>query len=89
MQGLIEYMAAETKYPEEAKNEGIKGICVAKFAVEPSGIISELEMVRTVHPLLDYESVRLIEEMPNWIPGTTNGKKTKTYQHLPIRFTLN
>ncbi|MDA7835975.1 energy transducer TonB [Salibacteraceae bacterium] len=89
MQGLIEYMAAETKYPEEAKNEGIKGICVAKFAVEPSGIISELEMVRTVHPLLDYESVRLVEEMPNWIPGTTSGEKTKMYQHLPIRFTLN
>lgn len=89
MQGLSEYMAAEIKYPETAKNEGVRGICIAKFAVEPSGVLSEIEIVGSVHPLLDYEAVRFLENMPKWIPGTRAGEPIKMYNHLPIRFTLN
>lgn len=89
MTGLTEYMADELKYPEMAKNEGVSGICITKFAIEPSGVLSEIEVVGSVHPLLDYESIRFLENMPTWIPGTRAGRKIKMYNHLPIRFTLN
>lgn len=89
MKGLTEYMESEINYPEAAKNENVRGICIAKFAVEPSGVLSELEIVGSVHPLLDYEAVRFLEDMPAWIPGTRSGDPIKIYNHLPIRFTLN
>jgi len=89
MNGLSEYMAAELKYPEMAKNEGLSGICIAKFAIEPSGVLSEIEVDGSVHPMLDYESIRFLENMPEWIPGIKTGRKTKMYNYLPIRFTLN
>jgi antitoxin component YwqK of YwqJK toxin-antitoxin module len=89
MTGLTEYMESEINYPEAAKNENVRGICITKFAIEPSGVLSEIEIVGSVHPLLDYEAVRFLEDMPSWNPGTRSGAPIKIYNHLPIRFTLN
>ena len=34
------------------------------------------------------EAVRVVSEMPNWTPGTQDGKPVLVKYHLPILFSL-
>ena len=34
------------------------------------------------------EAVRVVSEMPNWTPGTQDGKPVLVKYHLPISFSL-
>ena len=45
-------------------------------------------VVRSAHPLLDKEALRVVKRMPRWKPGTLNGKLTKVKYSVPIRFKL-
>jgi hypothetical protein len=40
-------------------------------------------------PECDVEYVRVIQEMPNWIPGKMDGKSVNSVFHLPISIHLN
>lgn len=83
---LLSYLKKNTKYPEEAKKQGIKGRVVIGFNVDTTGAISDVVINKSAHPLLDFEAVRVIKSMPNWTPATKNGKKIKMKYTLPITF---
>ena len=76
------------KYPEQAEREGIEGRVVAGFIVERDGSVSNIEILKSVHPLLDAEVVRVMSLMPNWIPGRQNGQPVRVKYSLPITFRL-
>ncbi|MBR5158266.1 MAG: energy transducer TonB [Bacteroidaceae bacterium] len=52
-------------------------------------LIEEPEVVKSVHPSLDAEAVRLISSMPNWKPGIHRGKPVRTKYTLPVNFRLH
>ncbi|WP_282013666.1 M56 family metallopeptidase [Marinifilum flexuosum] len=82
----LEHIAKAIKYPKEAIDKGIKGVVFVRFIVSKSGSIKDVKVIRGVHPLLDKEALRVIEEMPNWIPGKQYGKKVNVAYTLPVRF---
>ncbi|MCY1634039.1 M56 family metallopeptidase [Marinifilum sp. D737] len=82
----LDHIAKAIKYPKEAIDKGIKGVVFVRFIVSKSGSIKDVKVIRGVHPLLDKEALRVIEEMPNWIPGKQNGKNVNVSYTLPIRF---
>ena len=82
---LMSWLSANFYYPEEAVENGIRGRVIVSFIVEKDGSIADVEIEKSVHPLLDNESVRLVKRMPKWIPGTQNGSPvvgTVTFQTL-------
>ena len=83
---LIRWINENMIYPEEAFKKGIKGRVVGSFVVERDGSISEVEIMRSVHPLLDNEMVRLLKSMPKWIPGTQNGEPVRVKYSIPLTF---
>ncbi|RKE02501.1 M56 family metallopeptidase [Marinifilum flexuosum] len=85
----LEHIAKAIKYPKEAIDKGIKGVVFVRFIVSKSGSIKDVKVIRGVHPLIDKEALRVIEEMPNWIPGKQNGKKVNVAYTLPVRFGTN
>lgn len=58
------------------------------FLVGVDGTISDVEVLRGVHPALDEEAVQVVQAMPPWEPGTLFGEAIPMQYNLPIRFAL-
>ena len=85
---LMEFLAANVKYPETAEEAAIQGRVVVSFTVKKDGSIDNIEVVRSVYPDLDKEAVRVVKLFPNFIPATFNGKAVDCIFTLPIIFRL-
>lgn len=86
---LHNYIAENTKYPPEAKEQGIEGRVYISFIISPEGKPGEIKVARGVHPLLDGEAKRVIATMPDWEPGKQRGKSVSVHYTLPINFQLS
>lgn len=76
------------KYPKEAQDNNIQGRVIVRFFVKTDGLISDVEVVRPVHPLLDKEAVRVIKSMPKFKPTTQNGKPVNGTYVMTVPFQL-
>ena len=85
---LFEYLAQNVNYPTEAEKANIQGRVIATFVVEKDGSISNAEVVKSVAPSLDAEALRVINAMPNWIPGKQNNKLVRVLYTVPITFCI-
>jgi protein TonB len=86
--GWISYLNSNLHYPERAENIHKEGEVITQFVVDEQGKVHSAEIVQSVEYSLDQEALRIINESPNWIPGTINGKKVKSYKKQPIAFTF-
>lgn len=86
---LNEYVSTNLKYPEESRKKRIQGKVFVAFVVNSDGSISETQIVRGIEPSCDKEALRLINNMPRWIPGQSDRKKVRTRYTLPIVFRIN
>lgn len=78
-EALLGYINETRKYPEEAYEQGIEGRVVCSFVVNADGNISNLRVIKGCHKSLNLEAMRILAEMPDWIPGKLCGK------HVPVR----
>lgn len=85
---LYAYLHENIKYPVVAEEKGIQGMVKVTFMVEKDGTITEIEVVKSVDPLLDKEAVRVIRSMPKWKPGKKNGSTVRMKCTIPISFRL-
>lgn len=86
---LIDYLSNETDYPYEAFNQKIQGRVIVTFVVERDGSISDAKIIKSIHPLLDEEALRVVNKMPKWIPGMQKGKAVCVKYTVPITFRLS
>ena len=85
---LMQFLAQNIRYPEAAHKAGIQGRVIANFVVEKDGSITEGRIVKSVSPELDAEALRVINSMPNWIPGMQNGEAVRVKYTIPVTFQL-
>ena len=86
---LMEFLKSNLVYPKAARDSSIQGRVMVKFTVEKDGSITDVEVVRGVHPALDEEAVRVVSMMPKWKPGTQMGDTVRTKFTLPVLFKIN
>lgn len=88
---FAEYLRSNIKYPLAERKKGIEGVVYVYFEVAKDGTISAVKPVRPVPngEGLTNEAVRVVMEMPNWTPGTMNGRTVKVGMTIPIRFQLS
>lgn len=86
---IAEFLRSNIKYPEECRKKNVTGKVIVKFVVSTDGIIESLGVVKSVHPLLDQEAIRVIAAMPAWRPGMTDDEPVRVYHTQPINFRLN
>ncbi|MBR5665816.1 MAG: energy transducer TonB [Bacteroidales bacterium] len=88
---LDKYLEEHLVYPEKAKKEAISGRVFVSFVVEKDGSLSDIQVERGGHPLLDSEAVHVVREMPKWEPGKNKNtdKPAKGRFVLPIDFKLD
>lgn len=80
---LMQYLSHNIHYPEESD---VQGRVIVSFVVDKDGSISNAQVVKSVHPSFDAEALRIINNMPKWIPGTQNGKPVNVKYVVPINF---
>jgi len=76
------------KYPEEAVKEGIQGRVRLDFILDEKGKVTNVKVLKGVHPLLDEEAVKVVSASPDWKPGRVRGVKVKCEISLEVEFRL-
>ncbi|MDO4496510.1 MAG: TonB family protein [Bacteroidales bacterium] len=86
---LMEFVQNNMKYPEEAVAKKIQGRIVLSFIIEKDGSVSQVTpMKKDYDPLLQAEAIRVVESMPKWEPGKTNGEPVRLKFVMPVTFKL-
>ena len=85
---LFEYLSNNVQYPVVAEENGIQGREIVTFIVEKDGFISNAKVVKSVDSSCDKEAIRLVESMPNWIPGKQNGEPVRVKYTVPVTVTF-
>jgi len=67
-------------------DETISGKVFISFVVELDGSVSNIEILRGLHPTCDEEARRIISLLPKWKPGEQLGTPVRTKLVLPITF---
>jgi periplasmic protein TonB len=88
-EALMEFLNENLRYPAQAENMGIAGRVTVRFVVNREGVVSNVQVMRSLDPSCDKEAMRIVKIMPNWIPGRQNGRAVDVYYVLPILFKLN
>lgn len=85
-----QFLVQNVRYPMMEKEQGKMGTVYVSFRVETDGRITHVQCKRGVEgaPGLCREAVRVIGLMPNWNPGTVNGKNVTVEMVMPMKFTL-
>ena len=85
---LFEYIKKNMKYPQIARESGIKGRVFISFVVEPDGSVSNVKVLRGIGGGCDEEAMRVVKSMPKWKPGKQRGKAVRVSYMLPVNFQL-
>lgn len=85
---LFKFLRDNIKYPVKAQELGIQGRVIAQFVINTDGSIDKVEILRSANPALDAEAIRVIQAMPNWMPGMQRGKNVRVKYTLPVNFRL-
>lgn len=85
---FFEFIATNTKYPQEARRRGISGVVYVSYIVNTVGEVQNVRVVRGVDPLLDSEAVRVVKSLKGYSPGKQQGKAVNVQFTLPVRFNL-
>ncbi|MFP4663050.1 MAG: energy transducer TonB [Bacteroidales bacterium] len=85
---LKKFFLEKLTYPEGAQNKKLEGQVYVRFEVKKDGTIGEVVVAKSIHPILDSEAVRVVKEMPPWIPGRYDGKPVNSWYTLPVSFHL-
>lgn len=70
---LLKYIRDNLQYPQAALENNIQGRVIVQFVVGKDGKVTNVQILKGVDRLCDQEAVRVIESMPQWIPGKHNG----------------
>ena len=84
-----DWVNINTQYPAVAQENGISGRVFVEFAIDRTGKVVDVVILRGVDPLLDAEALRVIKLSPNWEPGMQRGKPVKVKYTFPFMFRLN
>lgn len=85
---LMQWLSDHMEYPVEAARNGIEGRVIVKFKVSKIGEVGEVSVMKSCDELLSEEAIRVVNTLPNFIPGTINGMPVNVWYLLPITFLL-
>jgi TonB family protein len=85
-EALSKYVKKNNQY--FSQNVTVEGKAFVSFIVTETGKITDVQIVKGLYEPCDKEALRLIENIPDWIPAEQMGRKVRTKMILPIRFNM-
>jgi TonB family protein len=84
----LQFIQKNFKYPNIDLSNNVSGKVEVTFNVEADGRLTNIRITKGLTETTNAEAVKVIKAMPNWIPGTIDGLKTRQEFTLPINFSL-
>ncbi len=88
-EALFKFISKNIRYPQEAKTKRIRGRVLVQFVITNKGKVSDVEVIKSAHPLLDEEARRVVSSMPDWKPAKFMGEHVYISYQVPINFKLS
>lgn len=85
---LYRYFRTHLQFPEDATFNQISGTVIVGFSINKNGKPSNIQVIEGVNKSIDREAIRLIEQMPVWVPAMVNDIPITTRLVIPITFQL-
>jgi TonB family protein len=85
---LMDFFAEHIVYPQAAKEAGMEGHVYVSLVVAPDGSVSDAKVLRDIGGGCGKEALRVVEQMPNWIPGRDHGEPVHMKVNFPVRFRI-
>ncbi len=85
---LMKYLSDNIRYPDSARKNNITGRVVMQFVVAEDGSITDCHVLHGIGGGCDEEALRVIRNMPRWIPGMQDGRRVRVQFTQPISFSL-
>ena len=83
-----DYVMKELVYPEKALINIIEGKVFLSFVVNKHGSVENVQVVKSIHPLLSDEAIRVVRNSPKWKPGKQRDKAVNVSFVIPITFDI-
>lgn len=87
-QSMYQYLHHHMKYPRRAINAHTQGRVVIKFMVNHDSTLSDFTVLDSLPNGCTQEAMRVIRQMPKWIPAQRFGVNIDSEIELPIIFRL-
>lgn len=86
---LINEVVSNVKYPLIARKKGLEGMVVVYFVVDKDGSVTNVNVPKSVHPLLDEEAIKAVKNLKKkFRPGQIDGNLVKVVFACPVKFRL-
>lgn len=85
---LKEFIKANLEYPRQAMISDLQGVVVLSFVVEPSGLVTNIGVKKSIGGGCDEEAIRVLK-LIKWYPAKKNNLLVRAEQTYPFYFVLN
>lgn len=85
-EALEKYLNDNLKFPATANPKLKKRKVVVKFMVTETGAIDSVLVQKPADELVDAEIIRVIQNMPAWVPAKQSGHAVAFWNNIPVRF---
>lgn len=82
------YLSEPLSYPKAPRKLGVSGPALINFTVENDGTISRITALNGLCHDIEEECIRVLKNMPLWVPGEQFGKTVPVQYQQPMKFTL-
>ena len=87
-EAMMKFIQKKIRFPRSPQRQQISGTVFVRFIVNGDGSVSDVEVIKGVHPDYDKEAVRVISMLPSWKGGRHNGMPVRVRMVLPIKFNV-
>ncbi len=85
---FMKWITANVKYPKFAQERKLEGKVVISFLVDTEGNVTRMRIEKSNNRELGIAVLQVMETMPKWKPGISEGKPCTTMVAVPINFEI-
>ncbi len=85
---LVQFIARQLEYPEEARANQVEGTVYVNFVVDETGQVQSPTLLMDIGSGCGDAALAVVKAMPTWEPGHQQGQAVKVKLNLPIQFSL-
>ncbi|MDR2825137.1 MAG: energy transducer TonB [Prevotellaceae bacterium] len=83
---MLKFLTSTMQYPQDAQRRKVQGQVVCNFVVDTDGKVVDIKVEKKIDPVLDREAIRILQQMPQWIPGERLGRPVRVRFSIPFNF---
>lgn len=85
---LTEFITETARYPQRAYREGREGTVYVEVYVLPTGKLQVLSTEGQLGGGCEQEAIRIVNEMPDWLPALRQSNPVRCRVKIPVSFRL-